>query len=378
MRWLHSLGLVPEAALAGGFGEALAVLASGTLLCDLVAAIEGTPVKGVFKKPVAEAARSSNVRRACARLARHGDMSRRYLYFEAEMVRGDRAVLLGLLEDIHRFYDGLAPLPAELPADAKTPYPAPYLPGVEYGTPFANRPPLPPPLPDHSPKRTPEPSPGPPPEPTPVPRSPLSAVPAWQHGLGAVSTEDAAAGPDDALSVDDAEPSCAAVDVPTTPHGPELEARAEAASAWLQGLGLAGWGVSQGGEPDSAVDALVAAFRTGLLLCELAQAVDARVELRGLRVPPGTAAARLVNVRAGVDAISGAAVPPLPPRARLSARKVAAGDPLALLALLEAVHGNQAFRRRLKARAALLHQAAPSPRRREQAPSQSRRTGAEP
>ena len=111
MRWLARTGLLgDEAAVAKKSFVALCpALATGVALCDLVTAIEGVPVVGVFRNPKSVATAEANARRACERLARHKNMSRRFLFRAADVAAGVVGVLLGLLEDVRVFHDGHPP-----------------------------------------------------------------------------------------------------------------------------------------------------------------------------------------------------------------------------------------------------------------------------
>ena len=109
VRWLHAMGLLSDDALAGSFATLCPELSKGTLLCDLVAAIEGIPVVGVFRPPKSVATARANVRRACERLARHRGMCRRHLFDHDEIVAGSPGAVLALLEDVRVFYDGHPP-----------------------------------------------------------------------------------------------------------------------------------------------------------------------------------------------------------------------------------------------------------------------------
>ena len=84
-------------------------LATGVALCELVTAIEGVPVVGVFRNPRSLKTAEANARRACERLARHKNMSRRFLFRADDVAAGVPGVLLGLLEDIRVFHDGKPP-----------------------------------------------------------------------------------------------------------------------------------------------------------------------------------------------------------------------------------------------------------------------------
>ena len=111
VRWLAKTGtLGDERTVANASFVALCPrLATGVPLCDLVAAIEGVPVVGVFRDPRSVKCAEANARRACERLARHKSMSRRFLFRAGDVAAGVVGVLLGLLEDIRVFHDGKPP-----------------------------------------------------------------------------------------------------------------------------------------------------------------------------------------------------------------------------------------------------------------------------
>ena len=109
--WLARTGLLGDEATVAkkSFVALCPALAMGVALCDLVTAIEGVPVVGVFRNPKSVATAEANARRACERLARHKNMSRRFLFRADDIAAGVVGVLLGLLEDVRVFHDGLPP-----------------------------------------------------------------------------------------------------------------------------------------------------------------------------------------------------------------------------------------------------------------------------
>jgi hypothetical protein len=109
--WLARTGLLGDEATVAkkSFVALCPALATGVALCDLVTAIEGVPVVGVFRNPKSVATAEANARRACERLARHKNMSRRFLFRADDVAAGVVGVLLGLLEDVRVFHDGLPP-----------------------------------------------------------------------------------------------------------------------------------------------------------------------------------------------------------------------------------------------------------------------------
>ena len=109
IKWLINMGLLDENKATKSFVALCPTLATGEILCDLVTAIEGVPVVGVFKNPKSFKTAEANAKRACGRLARHRNMSRKFLFRHRDIAAGVVGVLLGLLEDVRIFYDGLPP-----------------------------------------------------------------------------------------------------------------------------------------------------------------------------------------------------------------------------------------------------------------------------
>jgi hypothetical protein len=84
-------------------------LRDGTLLCLLINKLFGNPIKGYHKSSKTYATSISNVIKCLNVLRLQRQVSRRFLYegVEHEIVRGEWSVLLGLLEDMHKFRDGV-------------------------------------------------------------------------------------------------------------------------------------------------------------------------------------------------------------------------------------------------------------------------------
>jgi len=82
---------------------------NGTLLCDLAAILHKNKQKvhGVISDPKSAATALANIRKAFELLRKLNKINRRYLWAEKEILNGDRGVILGLLEDLHKFYDGI-------------------------------------------------------------------------------------------------------------------------------------------------------------------------------------------------------------------------------------------------------------------------------
>lgn len=126
LTWLDGLGLLAD----GHYGESLhdlfpleASLRDGTLLCRLIELLTRRPVPAWSRDPRTPEVAARNVRKAVAALRGWADMGRRHIGLGAEeaLISGDWAVILGVLEDIHRAADGLVPRPV-LREEGETPY----------------------------------------------------------------------------------------------------------------------------------------------------------------------------------------------------------------------------------------------------------------
>ena len=87
-QWLHEMKLLDAEQLQCTFSALCPEMSKGILLCDLVAAMEGVPVIGVFRPPKSDGTKVANVRRACERLARHRLMSKRFLFNHDDVAAG--------------------------------------------------------------------------------------------------------------------------------------------------------------------------------------------------------------------------------------------------------------------------------------------------
>ena len=105
--WMSSLGLFHRLNKeVTTLDDCIDDLSNGTVLCDLVSVTCGTRVVGVTRNPKVKATCLSNIQKALELLRRRRDMSQRFLWAEEEIQAGNSVVILGLLEDIHRMYDG--------------------------------------------------------------------------------------------------------------------------------------------------------------------------------------------------------------------------------------------------------------------------------
>ena len=85
----------------GPAAELAAACADGTLLCELVRALERAELAGVTWRPSAPASKLHNVKKALGALREQPAMSPVHLWCEREIVAKDVAATLGLLGDMH-------------------------------------------------------------------------------------------------------------------------------------------------------------------------------------------------------------------------------------------------------------------------------------
>jgi hypothetical protein len=81
-------------------------ISSGVLLSELVQNC-GIPLTGIMKQPRTEKVRQGNIEKALDVLRKNARMSQKFLWQVKEIAEGKFSVILGLLEDLFRFYEGL-------------------------------------------------------------------------------------------------------------------------------------------------------------------------------------------------------------------------------------------------------------------------------
>jgi len=109
VNWVYSLGVSGRAICPADLNEILTEIRNGVLLCDLVAKVLPVNIPGVFRGPKSDSIAASNVRKALEPLRRASRMSQAFVWKEKEIGAGDVVAILGLLEDLHRYSDGLPP-----------------------------------------------------------------------------------------------------------------------------------------------------------------------------------------------------------------------------------------------------------------------------
>ena len=120
--WLqtHFIGQVPQGTRLVDLEE---VIRSGEIFVRVVEGVLGVRIAGVTVQPRTLASCVSNMRKALEPLRQQPAMSKRFLWSERAIVgRMERGAMLGLLEDLHRFHDGLPARPTGEAYFADGPY----------------------------------------------------------------------------------------------------------------------------------------------------------------------------------------------------------------------------------------------------------------
>jgi hypothetical protein len=105
--WMHGLGITGLPQCPIDINQIMQDLKSGVVLADLINRIFPVAISGIFRKPRTENTCLSNVRKCMEILRKSSRMSQKFVWREKEIVQGNVAVLLGILEDLHRYADGL-------------------------------------------------------------------------------------------------------------------------------------------------------------------------------------------------------------------------------------------------------------------------------
>lgn len=108
VNWIYSLGVSGRATCPQDLHDILSELRNGVLLCDLVAKVLPCAIPGVTRGPKSESVAIANIRKALEPLRKSSRMSQQFVWKEREIAAGETSVILGLLEDLHRYSDGLS------------------------------------------------------------------------------------------------------------------------------------------------------------------------------------------------------------------------------------------------------------------------------
>ena len=113
INWLKNLGVFAK--LYGSTFEIDSLIqvqkdiTNGLLFAELVTILFNVKLHGIFKDPKTESTAISNIRKSLEVLKRQSRLSQKFTWAEKEIYEGRLNVVIGLLEDLHRCYDGLGP-----------------------------------------------------------------------------------------------------------------------------------------------------------------------------------------------------------------------------------------------------------------------------
>lgn len=105
VNWVESLNLLQPAPQY--FGELVPELKKGVLICVLTSKITMIRIYNIIPEPKTEQSAINNIRKGLEVLKKLPRMSQKYTWSERDIYKGNYCVLLGLLEDIMRWTDGL-------------------------------------------------------------------------------------------------------------------------------------------------------------------------------------------------------------------------------------------------------------------------------
>ncbi len=127
LHWLKSLGLLPTGASPVTILEVENGIRNGTILCELAQRLSRRTIRGVFKDPKTNSTAISNLRKAFEAFRALPKINHKYLWCEKEVFAGDRGVIFGLLEELHKYYDGSTDAEAAMSILLSAKKPVPYL-----------------------------------------------------------------------------------------------------------------------------------------------------------------------------------------------------------------------------------------------------------
>ena len=105
--WIYSLGVSGRGTCPQDLTDIMGEIRSGGLLCDLVAKVLPCTIPGVTRSPKSDSVALANIKKALEPLRKNSRMSQMFVWKEKEIAAGDVGAILGLLEDLHRYSDGL-------------------------------------------------------------------------------------------------------------------------------------------------------------------------------------------------------------------------------------------------------------------------------
>lgn len=105
VNWIDELQILQPSPCA--FAELISELKKGTLLCVVTSKVTGIRISNVIPDPKTEQTALNNIRKSLEVLRKLPKMSQKFTYNEKEIYKGNFNILLGLLEDILRWTDGV-------------------------------------------------------------------------------------------------------------------------------------------------------------------------------------------------------------------------------------------------------------------------------
>ena len=110
INWIDGVGLLPGLHYKPkSIREIMNQLKSGVLLCDLITVVTNEKIISIHRRPTTELHCLTNIRKALEVLRSKKEMGQKYLWKDKEIAKGNKYVLVGLLEDLHRLYNGEPP-----------------------------------------------------------------------------------------------------------------------------------------------------------------------------------------------------------------------------------------------------------------------------
>ena len=103
--WIDSMKLLPPRVTT--VLELVPNFRNGVLLCKIVSSVFPEKKLEMIPKPSTDHAALLNIRRALTVLKTEAKMSQKYTWKEKEIHNGDLLIIFGLLEDLHKFADGI-------------------------------------------------------------------------------------------------------------------------------------------------------------------------------------------------------------------------------------------------------------------------------
>ena len=109
LEFILSQGCIERRKVSLSFQELLPDIVSGVLLSDLVSKVIQKPIFGIFRSQISESLAMSNIKKSLEPLRTLRKMGQQYVFAEPEIIKGNLGVILGLLEDLHRYADKIPP-----------------------------------------------------------------------------------------------------------------------------------------------------------------------------------------------------------------------------------------------------------------------------